>query len=84
MDKDKELHAQLILSLKNISLELLNALKDDINDHKKLLARLMKEEKGVSDWEYRESHRKLKARFDKINQDFNSFKKLIFTYVKSI
>ena len=83
-DEDKELHAQLIVSLKNVSLDLLEELEDDVKEHEKLLARLMKESKGISDWEYRESHRKLKKRFDKINEDFNSFKKLIFPYVKSL
>lgn len=78
------MHAQLILSLKNVSLDLLDELEDDVKDHEKLLARLMKEEKGISDWEYRESHSKLKKRINKVQQDFNSFKKLVFTYVKSL
>ncbi|HAF79090.1 MAG TPA: hypothetical protein DCG42_17410 [Maribacter sp.] len=84
LDEDKALHAQLILSLKNVSLDLLDELEDDVKDHEKLLARLMKEEKGISDWEYRESHSKLKKRINKVQQDFNSFKKLVFTYVKSL
>jgi hypothetical protein len=82
-DKDKALHAQLIISLKNVSLELLNTLEDDIKDHEKLLSSLIKESKGISDWTYREKHKQLKTRIEKINKDFNTFKKLIFTYVKS-
>jgi hypothetical protein len=82
-DKDKALHAQLIISLKNVSLELLNSLEDDIKDHEKLLSSLIKESKGISDWTYREKHKQLKTRIEKINKDFNTFKKLIFTYVKS-
>ena len=83
-DNDKVLHAQLILSLKNVSLDLLNELEDDIKGHEKLLSSLMKEGKGVSDWTYRESHSQLKQRIEKVNQDFKSFKKLIFTFVKSL
>jgi hypothetical protein len=83
-DSDKALHAQLILSLKNVSLDLLIELEDDIKDHEKQLARLMEEGKGISDWAYRESHNQLKKRIEKVNQDFTAFKKLIFTYVKSL
>lgn len=83
-DTDKALHAQLILSLKNVSLELLNVLEDDIKDHGKQLAQLMEEGIGISDWSFRESHNQLKKRIEKINHDFTAFKRLIFTYVKSL
>lgn len=83
-DEDREMYANLVSTLGDISMELLNELEEDIRQHERLLAKLMKEDKGVSDGEYRESHQRLKNRIEKINSSLKAFKKQLFSFVKSL
>jgi hypothetical protein len=59
-------------------------LSDDIIAHEKLLARLIKGEKGLSDGNYRDQHRKLNERMDVFSKDFKELKKMVFDYVKKL
>ena len=83
-DEDREMYANLVSTLGDISMELLNELEEDIRQHERLLAKLMEEDKGVSDGEYRESHQRLKNRIEKINSSLKAFKKQLFSFVKSL
>jgi superoxide dismutase len=59
-------------------------LSEDIVDHEKFLSRLEKGEKGLSDGNYREQHRKLNEQMELFFQDFKDFKRMVFGYAKKL
>lgn len=75
-------YAQMLKSLDRIHVDLFEAIEDDILEHEKLLSRLEKGEKGLADADYREKHRFLTARMDTFGNDFKTFKKVVFEFVK--
>tara|TARA_R110000744_G_scaffold379259_1_gene496873 strand:- start:960 stop:1361 length:402 start_codon:yes stop_codon:yes gene_type:complete len=76
--------AKMLENLNKIHENLFDYLEDDIVLHEKLLSRLHKGEKGLSDWDYREKHRSLGERIDLFTNDFREFKKMVFGYVKKL
>ena len=52
--------------------------------HENLLARLERGEKGISDGEYREEHRRLHGSMVLFENDIKEFKKMVFGYVKKL
>lgn len=77
-------HGKMLKNLDTIHEKLFDYLADDIIAHEKLLARLEKGEKGISDADYREQHRKLNERMQNFTKDFKEFKKIVFEYVKKL
>ncbi|MGB3151296.1 MAG: hypothetical protein WBB27_11600 [Maribacter sp.] len=77
-------YGKMLKNLDEIHENLFDYLSDDIREHEKLLSRLIKGEKGLSDGEYREQHRKLNKRMDLFAKDFKEFKKMVFGYVKKL
>ncbi len=73
--------------LKNLDIvheNLFDYLGDDIIAHEKLLARLEKGEKGISDGNYRVQHRKLNKRMEVFSEEFKDFKKMVFGYARKL
>jgi hypothetical protein len=81
--KDSE-YGNMLKNLDKIHENLFDYLSDDITAHEKLLARLEKGEKGISDANYREQHRKLSKRIEIFTNDFREFKKMVFDYAKNL
>lgn len=77
-------HGKMLKNLDTIHEKLFDYLADDIIAHEKLLARLEKGEKGISDADYREQHRKLNERMQNFTKDFKEFKKIVFEHVKKL
>lgn len=75
-------YGEMLKYLDKIHENLFDYLADDIIDHEKLLSRLEKGEKGLSDGDYREEHRKLNEGMVLFDNDFKEFKKMVFGYVK--
>jgi hypothetical protein len=80
----KENFSNMLKTLDQIHADLYKDLEDDIIDHEKLLSRIEKSEKGLSDSYYREKHRKIEQRMETFTRDFLSFKRIIFNYVKNL
>ena len=77
-------YGQMLKNLDKIHENLFDYLSDDIISHEKLLSRLMKGEKGLSDGKYREQHRKLKDRMELFAKNFKEFKKMVFGYARKL
>lgn len=77
-------YGKMLKNLDKIHENLFDYLSDDIIAHEKLLARLIKGEKGLSDGNYRDQHRKLNERMDVFSKDFKELKKMVFGYVKKL
>ncbi len=77
-------YGKMLQNLDKIHKNLFDYLADDIMDHERLLSRLMQGEKGLSDGEYREKHRKLGERIELFTNDFREFKKMVFGYAKKL
>lgn len=82
--ESKQEYSEMLKNLDKIHTDLFDDLEDDIIDHEKLLARIEKGEKGLSDADYRDKHRKIKKRMETFTSDFHSFKKIVFDYVKNL
>jgi hypothetical protein len=76
--------SEMLKSLDKIHADLFEAMEEDILEHEKLLSRLEKGERGLSDGDYREKHRILTARMDTFSDDFKNFKKVVFEFVKNL
>lgn len=77
-------YGHMLKYLDKIHDNLFDYLAKDIIDHEKLLSRLEKGEKGLSDGDYRAEHRKLNESMVLFEDDFKKFKKMVFGYAKKI
>jgi len=77
-------YGKMLKNLDKVHENLFDYLADDIIAHEKLLARLEKGEKGISDGNYREQHRKLNKRMEVFTNEFKEFKKMVFGYAKKL
>jgi translation initiation factor 2 alpha subunit (eIF-2alpha) len=84
IEENLKAHRQMLDNLEKIHGDIFTQLEEDIIEHEKLLAKLERNEKGLSDWDYREKHRRLKARMQTMMGDFKVFKKVVFDYVKNL
>lgn len=75
-------YGKMLQNLDKIHENLFDYLADDIMGQERLLSRLQKAEKGISDGDYREKHRALKERMNLFTNDFREFKKMVFGYAK--
>ncbi|SDE45893.1 hypothetical protein SAMN05421636_105150 [Pricia antarctica] len=77
-------YGHMLKYLDTIHENLFDYLADDITDHEKLLSRLEKNEKGLSDADYRDEHQKLNESMVLFENDFKEFKKMVFGYAKKL
>jgi|GEM_PF-2106980 len=84
LGKDLKVHKEMMVNLERMHDDFLNQLKWDVTEQEQFLARLVKGEKGLADWDYREKHRRLEQRMDIMTKDFRIFKKVLFGYVKKL
>lgn len=80
----KSEYGEMLGNLDTIHALLFDYLSNDIADHEKFLSRLQKGEKGLSDGDYRDQHRKLSERMDVFTKDFRAFKKMVFGYAMKL
>lgn len=84
IDESKQDYSKMLKNLDKIHVDLFEDLEDDIMEHERLLSKLEQGEKGLSDADYREKHRQLMARVNTFTNDFKTFKKIVFEYVKNL
>lgn len=77
-------YGEILSYLEKIHKNLFDYLADDIKEHERLLSRLEKAEKGLSDGDYREKHRSLATRMNLFTNEFREFKKMVFGYAKKL
>lgn len=81
-EKSQNEYTKLLQELDKIHADLFSDIEDSIMKHERLLSRIEKGEKGLSDGNYREEHGALKGRMYRFDKDFRMFKKIVFDYVK--
>ena len=74
----------MLNNLAKIHEDLFEDLEDSILEHEQLLSRIERNEKGLSDHDYREKHKQIKSRIAVFESDFKSFKKIVFDYAKQL
>lgn len=82
-EKENE-YAKLLAALDKIHKDFFGDMQDSIMKHERLLSKLENGEKGLSDGNFREEHRKIKERLTTLSNDFRSFKKIVFDYAKHL
>ena len=75
---------KMLKNLDKIHLDLFEDLEESILKHEQLLSRIERAEKGLSDYDYREKHSKLKKRINVFETNFKAFKKIVFDYIKQL
>lgn len=83
-DAAQSAYSKILGNLDEVHAELFDYLADDIVAHERLLSRLEKGEKGLSDGDYRDKHRQLKKRMESFTNDFREFKKMVFGFAKKL
>jgi len=76
-------YSKMLKSLDKIHADLFKDIEDDILEHEKLLSRLVKVEKGLSDADYREQYQSLTERMNTFTNNFKTFKRIVFEYAKN-
>lgn len=75
---------KMLKNLDKIHVDLFEDLEDSIVEHEKLLSRIERGEKGLSDADYRAKHNIILLRMNTFTQDFKVFKSIVFNYVKGL
>jgi hypothetical protein len=83
-DESKQQYAKMLKDLDKIHADLFEYLEGTIIEHEKLLSRIEKGERGLSDADYRDKHRHIMAEMNIFKNSFKTFKKIVFEYVKSM
>lgn len=83
-EKNNPEYEKMLRSLDKIHKDLFEDLEGSIVKHEKLLSKILKGQKGVSDNEYREKHRHIFLRMETFTSDFKNFKKIVFEYAKGL
>jgi len=83
-DKNKHEYSSMLENLDKIHSDLFKDLEDSIIQHEKLLSRIEKSEKGLSDADYRDQHHRIQTKMKTFTNEFKTFKKIVFEYVKNI
>lgn len=66
--------------VEGIHLDFFTQLQKDVRQHERMLAMVEKNVPGISDEEYRENHRTLKSRVEHLENDFRTYKKVVFKF----
>lgn len=82
-DMQKE-YSKMLTALDKLHKDLFEDLQETIMKHERLLSKIEVGEKGISDGNFREEHRKIRGRITRFTNDFRSFKKIVFDYVKHL
>jgi hypothetical protein len=77
-------YEKMLINIDKIHRDLFEDLEDSIIEHEQLLSRIEMAEKGLSDNDYREKHKHLFSRMNTFKNDFKTFKRIIFDYVKGL
>ncbi|MGA8852609.1 MAG: hypothetical protein WB492_00375 [Christiangramia sp.] len=77
-------YSKMLTELDKVHKDLFSDLQDTIMEHERLLSKIENGEKGLSEENFREAHRKIKQRMITFTNDFRSFKKIVFDYAKQL
>lgn len=84
IEENKYTYLNMLELLEKIHGDFINQLEIDVKEHENMLAKLEQNKAGQSDWDYREKHRQIKNRIEIMTNEFRSFKRVIFEYVKNL
>ncbi|MFT5754643.1 MAG: hypothetical protein ACI924_001881 [Flavobacterium sp.] len=83
-EKNNSDYEKMLINIDKIHRDLFEDLEDSIIEHEQLLSRIEMAEKGLNDNDYREKHRHLFSRMNTFKNDFKTFKRIVFDYVKGL
>jgi hypothetical protein len=83
-EKNNSDYEKMLINIDKIHRDLFEDLEDSIIEHEQLLSRIEMAEKGLSDNDYREKHKHLFSRMNTFKNDFKTFKRIVFDYVKGL
>ena len=83
-NKSQKEYSKMLKELDKIHTDLFSDMEDSIMKHEHLLSKIEDGEKGLSDSDFRDEHRKIKERMTTFTNDFHSFKKIVFDYAKHL
>ncbi|WMI69529.1 hypothetical protein [Mangrovimonas sp. YM274] len=77
-------HAKMLKELDQIHKDLFEDFQQVIMKHERLLSKIENGEQPMSDSSFREEHKSIKDRITTFESNFRSFKKIVFSFVKSL
>jgi len=83
-EENKYVYLNMLEMLRKIHGDFINQLEKDVRDHEGMLAKLVQNKSGQSDWDYREKHRHISSQIKTMKNEFRAFKRIIFEYVKNL
>ncbi|OMP31498.1 hypothetical protein [Mangrovimonas sp. DI 80] len=82
-EQQKE-HADMLRELDQIHKDLFEDFQQVIMKHERKLSKIENGDQQISDSNFREEHRKIKERITTFENNFRSFKKIVFSFAKSL
>ena len=82
--EQQKAHVEMLRELDQIHKDLFEDFQQVILKHERLLSKIENGEQPMSDSSFREEHRKIKERITTFENNFRSFKKIVFSFVKSL
>ncbi|NRS88456.1 hypothetical protein HNQ02_001370 [Flavobacterium sp. 7E] len=83
-EKSDSNYQKILNNIDTIYNDLFQDLEQSIIEHEKLLSKIEKGDKGLSDNDYREKHQQILLRMNSFTKDFVKFKKMLFDYEKGL
>lgn len=83
-EKSDSNYQKILNNIDTIYNDLFQDLEQSIIEHEKLLSKIEKGDKGLSDNDYREKHQQILLRMNTFTKDFVKFKKMLFDYEKGL
>ncbi|MBE0391902.1 MULTISPECIES: hypothetical protein [unclassified Flavobacterium] len=83
-EKSNSNYQKILNNIDTIYNDLFQDLEQSIIEHEKLLSKIEKGDKGLSDNDYREKHQQILLRMNTFTKDFVKFKKMLFDYEKGL
>lgn len=83
-EKSDSDYQKILKNIDTIYNDLFQDLEQSIVAHEKLLSKIEKGDKGLSDNDYREKHQQILLRMNTFTKDFITFKKMLFDYEKGL
>jgi hypothetical protein len=75
-------YTELLANLDKLHQSLFDYLTEEIMAHERLLNEALSGKAGLADADYRDVHRKIKAKMQVFETDFREFKKMVFGYAR--
>ena len=84
LNKSDQIYRGLLDDLEKIKSSIFTELQADVIEHERMLSKLERNEKGLSDSDYRELHSNILEKMETMTGYFKKFKKVVFGFVKDL